>query len=225
MVAGESPLPHAVRPRAEAWSVAGGPVGVVVLHGFGGTPATVRPLAQALVAAGCTVEVPRLPGHGTSVEDLVPTRFADWWAAAEAAYLALAGRCEQVVVAGCSMGATLAARLAARHPEVAGLVCVNPLSRPVDPALTEMLGLMLDAGEALTPTGRPDIADPEAEEMAYDVAPLAPLRSLHRALDELQADLPRIACPVLVLTSAQDHVVDPPTAITWPGGSPARSSG
>lgn len=184
-------------------------MGVVVLHGFGGSPATVRPLAEALVGAGYRVEVPRLPGHGTSVDEMVPTRFADWWAAAEQAYLRLAARCQEVVVAGCSMGGALAVRLAARHPEVAALVCVNPMARPVDPALTEMVGLMVDAGEVVTPAGSPDLADPDAHEPAYDAVPLAALVSLHRALDGLQLDLGRVACPVLVMTSAQDHVVDP----------------
>ncbi|MBW3547146.1 MAG: alpha/beta fold hydrolase [Actinobacteria bacterium] len=209
MAAGESPSPPAVWPGAEGWSVEGGPVGVVVLHGFGGSPATVRPLAEALAGAGCSVELPRLPGHGTTVDDMVLTGFADWWAAAERAYLRLAARCPDVVVAGCSMGGTLAARLAARHPEVAGLVCINPMARPADPALTEMIGLMVDAGEVVSPAGPPDIADPDAEEPAYDTVPLAALLSLHRALDELQADLGRVACPVLVMTSAHDHVVDP----------------
>ncbi|MDP8986861.1 MAG: alpha/beta fold hydrolase [Actinomycetota bacterium] len=209
MAAGASPSSSGPWPGAEGWSAVGGPVGVVVLHGFGGTPATVRPVADALAAAGCSVEVPRLPGHGTTVEDMVPTRFADWWEAAEGAYLGLAARCQAVVAAGCSMGATLAVRLAARHPQVAGVVCVNPMARPVDPALTEMVGLMVDAGEVVTPAGPPDIADPGAEEVAYDAVPLAALLSLHRALEGLQADLRRIACPVLVMTSARDHVVDP----------------
>jgi carboxylesterase len=209
MAAGEPHPPPPVRPGAEPRSLAGGPVGVLVIHGFGGAPTTVGPLADALVAAGCTVEVPRLPGHGTSVEDMVATRFADWWEEAERAYLDLARRCRHVVVAGCSMGATLAARLAARHPEVAGLVCVNPLVRPPDPALAEMVELMLDAGDVVTPAGPRDIADPDVDEPAYDAVPLAALRSLHQALGEVQAELSRISCPVLVLTSAQDHVVDP----------------
>lgn len=209
MAAGESTPPPLVWPGAEARSAVGGPVGVLVLHGFGGAPTTVRPLAKALAAAGFAVEVPRLPGHGTSVEDLVPTRFADWWAEAEGAYLDLAGRCATVVAAGCSMGGFLAARLAARHPAVAGLVCVNPLVRPADPALAEMVELMLDAGEVVTPGRPPDIADPEVHEPSYHAVPLAALRSLHRALEEVGAELPHVACPVLVMTSAEDHVVDP----------------
>jgi carboxylesterase len=55
----------------------------------------------------------------------------------------------------------------------------------------------------------PDLADPEASETAYDGSPLAAARSLYLALDHLQADLSRIACPVLIMTSAEDHVVPP----------------
>ena len=112
---------------AEPFSAAGGAAGVLVLHGFTGSPHSMRPLAEAFAAAGFTVELPRLPGHGTTVEDMAGYRFDDWAAAAEAAYADLAARCGQVVVAGLSMGGTLALRLAADHPEIAGAVLVNPL--------------------------------------------------------------------------------------------------
>ena len=90
---------------AEPFSAGGGPIGVVVLHGFTGSPQSMRPLAQALAAAGFSVELPLLPGHGTSVGDMVPTRWSDWSSVAEAAYGDLAGRSDRVFVAGLSMAA------------------------------------------------------------------------------------------------------------------------
>ncbi len=198
-----------VLPGAEAWSSPGGPGGALVLHGFTGTPATVRPVAEALARAGLAVEVPRLPGHGTRIEDMVPTRFADWAAAVEATYLDLRARCSPVVVVGVSMGATLGCWLAARHPGIAAVVAINPLVLPAEPALVELLGLMLDAGETLSEGVGPDLADPDAREIAYDRSPLAPARSLYEALEALQPDLPGITCPVLIMTSAEDHVVHP----------------
>src|SRR3954464_14582979 len=114
-----------VLPGAEPFTADGGPHGVLVLHGFTGNPQSMRGLAEAFAAAGYAVELPRLPGHGTSVDDMATTTFADWSAAVERAYDDLAGRCERVVVAGLSMGGTLAAWLAARHPEIAGLVVIN----------------------------------------------------------------------------------------------------
>lgn len=196
-------------PGAEAWSAPGGPVGVLVLHGFTGTPATVRPVAEALAAAGHAVAVPRLPGHGTRIEDMIATRYAHWSAAAETAFLGLATENTSVAVVGLSMGGTLACALAARHPEVAGVACINPLVRPVEPELLELIDLMLDAGETVGEGVRPDLADPAAEEIAYSGSPLAAARSLYEALEHLQEHLQRISCPMLILTSAQDHVVDP----------------
>jgi carboxylesterase len=199
----------AIIPGAEPLSAAGGDVGVLVLHGFTGNPATMRPLADALVAAGHTVELPRLPGHGTSVEDMVPTTFADWVAAAEDAYADLAGRCRAVVVVGLSMGGTLTAWLAAHHPEVAGIVCINAAAAPRDPDLKDMVRLMLDAGEVLSPGVGSDIADPDASEPAYAETPLAAALSFFEGLDELQPHLAAITCPALIMTSPEDHVVDP----------------
>ncbi len=71
---------------AEPFSAAGGPEGVLVLHGFTGNPFSMRTLAQRLGEAGHTVELPLLPGHGTAIDDMIETRWDDWSSAAEAAY-------------------------------------------------------------------------------------------------------------------------------------------
>ena len=55
-----------VQTGAEPFAADGGPVGVLVCHGFTGSPRTVRPWAEHLAAAGLTVRAPRLPGHGTT---------------------------------------------------------------------------------------------------------------------------------------------------------------
>jgi carboxylesterase len=94
-----------ILPGADAWSHDGaGPHGVVVVHGFTGNPSSMRGLAEAFAGAGYHVELPRLPGHGTVVEDMLTTRWADWAGEAEAAYQRVRQRSERVVVAGLSMG-------------------------------------------------------------------------------------------------------------------------
>ena len=196
-------------PGAEPLSVAGGPHGALVLHGFTGTPQSMRGLAAAFAAAGFAVELPRLPGHGTSVDDLATTTFADWSQAVADVYDELAGRCERVVVAGLSMGAMLGAWLAARRPEIAGLVAINGAFAPAEPSAREGLEQLVAQGVARMPGPGNDVADTSQTELAYSEVPPAQYVSLVDALDALQADLPKIHCPSLVITSEQDHVVQP----------------
>ena len=193
-------------PGCEPWSAEGGPHGALVLHGFTGNPQSMRGLAEAFGAAGFAVDLPLLPGHGTSVDDMLTTDWSDWSAAAEAAYTALAERCDRVVVAGLSMGGSLTAWLASRHPEIAGIVCVNPaLSVPNE--IVSALSEMLEGGLDRIPAIGGDVADPAGREKAYDATPLAPMLSLAAAAEEFRGGLGAIACPVLIMTSPQDHVV------------------
>ncbi len=196
-------------PGAEPVSIGGGPNGVLVVHGFSGTPQSMLGLAQAFGSAGFAVELPRLPGHGTSVDDLATTTFGDWSEAVERAYEELAARCQRVVVAGLSMGATLAAGLAVRHPEIAGLVVINGAFAPLGPAVRDGLEQAIAAGVARIPGPGNDVADPNETELAYAEVPPPALLSLLLALDVLQEELSSIRCPALVITSDQDHVVPP----------------
>jgi carboxylesterase len=195
----------------EPWSADGGDnseYGVLVLHGFTGCPQSMRPLADAFAAAGYTVDLPVLPGHGTTIEDMIETTWDDWSSAADAAYAALAERCQGVVVAGLSLGGSIAAWLGSRHPEIAGIVCINPPVRvPAD--MTELIQQMVDAGQEHIPGLGGDIADPDATESAYDATPLRPLLSLAAAADDLRAELAKVTSPMLLMTSPQDHVVPP----------------
>ena len=194
---------------AEPFSAPGGPLGALVLHGITGTPASVRRWAAALAGAGLAVEAPLLPGHGTTVDDLAAVGWPEWSSAVDDAYLDLAGRCDKVLVAGLSMGGTLACWLATRHPEVAGLVCVNPMVEPPAPSFLDLLDSFLAGGATMVPPIGADIAQPGGREPAYAQLPVAALRSLMGALVDLDAEWARITCPLLLFTSAVDHVVPP----------------
>lgn len=203
--------PH-VLPGCEPWShvAAPGAPGALVIHGFTGAPTSMRGLADAFAAAGFHVELPRLPGHGTTVDDMMTTSWADWSAAAEAAYQQLLGRTDRVVVAGLSMGGSLTLRLAADHPEIAGIVCVNPATRPQPDEMIEAIRGMVAAGTDTLPAIGSDIADPDVTEIAYDATPLRPLLSLMvDGLAPLAAAIPSITVPLLLCSSPQDHVVEP----------------
>ena len=200
---------YPVLPGAEPFSAPGGPHGALVLHGFTGCPQSMRGLAQAFAGAGFAVELPRLPGHGTSIEDMLETGWTDWSAHAETAYNDLAARCDKIVVAGLSMGGTLTVWLAERHPEIAGIVLVNPAIEPPAESFREMLRGILDSGSPTMPAVGNDIADPDQTELAYDATPVPCLLSLCEADDEIAAALGTVECPVLLMNSPQDHVVPP----------------
>jgi carboxylesterase len=202
-----------VWPEAEPIRHDGGPIGALVVHGFTGSPDTMRPLADAFGAAGFTVLAPRLPGHGTSIDDMATTGWDDWSGEVERAYGELSTRVDAVVVAGLSMGGTLTCWLAARHPEIAGIITVNAAVRPFSAEEREFVGLMLDAGDEFAPSIGADLAAPDARERVYDGTPLRSLLSLWDGIDALQAELPKITCPALVVNSAVDHVVTPPDEV------------
>ncbi len=194
---------------AEPFSSAGGPHGALVVHGFTGCPQSMRGLAHAFAEAGFAVELPLLPGHGTSVDDMVGTRWDDWAACADAAYLELARRGERVVAAGLSMGGTLTLWLAAHHPDIAGIVLVNPVVEPPAESFRDMLRMSLAQGLVTMPGVGNDVADPDVQELAYEIVPIEGLLSLCEANDALVAKLGDVRCPVLLMNSPQDHVVPP----------------
>jgi carboxylesterase len=205
---------------AEPWShtaeTADGPVtvGFLALHGFTGNPSSMRGLAQSVAAAGFHIELPRLPGHGTSVEDMLSTRWADWSGEVEAGYQRLAERAERIVVGGLSMGGSLTLWTGLQHPEVSGLVCVNPATTPQTPEIVEVLHAALAEGTELMPGIGSDIADPDAVEIAYECTPLRALMSL---LDDGLAPMAdrygELKMPLLLYTSHQDHVVEPSQSV------------
>jgi carboxylesterase len=167
-----------------------------------------RPLAEALATAGFTVDLPLLPGHGTAVDDLVPMRWDDWTGAAEAHFQALAARCDSVLVVGLSMGGALTCWLAERHPHLAGIALVNPLVHPPGDDLRSMIRGMLDAGETTTDGIGGDIKKDGVTELGYDRTPLAAILSTFDGADGVEAGLGGIHCPVLLLTSRDDHLID-----------------
>jgi len=200
-----------VIPGAEPLSHVGSDdVGVLVIHGFTGNPGSMRGLAEACVGAGHHVEMPRLAGHGTVMDEMIPTRWADWTADVEAAWSRLAARASRIVVMGLSMGGSLTLWVGTRHPEARGLVCVNPATQPQADEVLGMLRGMVEAGTDKMDGIGSDIADPNSVETAYPGTPLAPLLSFQEdGLVPLSRQYGTLAMPLLLFTSTQDHVVSP----------------
>ena len=205
------PAPVTVAPCAEPWSGGDGRVGVLLLHGFTGSPYSMRGWGERLAAEGCTVVVPRLPGHGTSWQELALTRWEDWYACAEREFLRLRRRCDQVFVGGLSMGGSLALLLAERHgAAVAGLVLVNPVVTSTDRRLS-VLPVLHRFVASLGGIAN-DIAKPGVDECGYRRTPLSAMHSMTGLWREVRAGLDRVDQPLLLFRSVEDHVVDPTSA-------------
>jgi carboxylesterase len=200
-----------VLPGAEPLSHVGTTdVGVLVLHGFTGNPSSMRGLAETMVALGHHVEMPRLPGHGTTIEDMLDTTWADWTAEVAAAHGRLAARTDSIVVMGLSMGGSLTLWSGLNLPGVAGLVCVNPAPVPHPAPVIDMLTEMVADGTEIAPAIGGDIADPDAVEIAYDGVPLRAMLSLmNDGLIPMSDRYGELTMPLLLITSRQDHVVEP----------------
>ncbi len=201
-------LPGTLRPGAEPFDHAGGPVGVLLCHGFTGSPQTLRGWAEYLAGQGLTVSLPRLPGHGTRWQDLARTSDHDWYTEVDAAFAALASRCEQTFVFGLSMGGCLALRLAETHGSaVHGLVLVNPSLAP-DTRLFLFAPVLKHVLRSL-PGIASDIKKPGAREVGYDRVPVRAAATLPRLWGTTVKHLGDVTQPVLVYRSATDHVVGP----------------
>lgn len=193
-----------VREGAEAFSLGTGPAGVLMIHGFTGSPASMRPIGEWLASRGLSVEGVRLPGHGTDVEDLRSRRWAEWVDEASRGLDALRARARTVVAFAQSMGASVALLLASSRPsEVDGLALANPY--------------VFDARLLVAPVGRlvlrevkgvaNDIAMPGQDENADRRMPTPAILEMAALLRRARAALPSIRQPVIVFKSGTDHVI------------------
>jgi carboxylesterase len=198
---------------AEAFALGDGPVGALLIHGFTGSPQGLRQLGGYLAERGIAVVAPRLPGHGTSWQDLNLRTPEEWIAAVEEGFAAMSSAHQQVFLVGLSFGAALALDLAARYPErVAGVITIAGMVETRDPRRFAAWLIRL-LTKSLAGTGN-DIADPGAEEIAYDRLPTTATYRMLRFLRRARAALPDVRCPILILHSHNDHTVGPYNAHT-----------
>jgi len=187
----------------------------LLLHGFTGSPWDVRPLGEALAARGLYVRAPQLPGHCSTPEALLGVCHRDWEGAALQALLSLRDY-RRVFVAGLSMGALLALKLAVDCPErVHGLALIAPAVRFKGPHMWLLKRIrhhrLLERVKPWVYKTGTDLSDPTvlAQAPILSAFPSARLQDMWTLQDAVMEALPRVRCPALVAVAEQDHVVDP----------------
>ena len=120
-VAGQAPA------KDHTYRIAGGKVGVLLIHGLCGTPAEMRFVAMGLGRAGYTVHCPQLAGHGGTRKDILKSNWQDWYRSAELALIDLRKECDTVIVGGLCLGSVIGLHLAAKHSDkVQGVALFSP---------------------------------------------------------------------------------------------------
>jgi len=191
----------------------GGPTGILVIHGYTGSPPEMRLVGEAFNAAGLTVSGPRLPGHGTSPEEMNRCKWTDWTEHVEQSYKALRERCERVFVSGLSMGSLLALYLAAHHPEIPGAIAYSPATWPQNRLLplTPLFRHFIKS----KPKGKDsDLVDPLADQRvwSYEVDPVPAASQLYALAVRVRRLLPTLTVPLLVMYSTGDGAIHPTSA-------------
>lgn len=188
-------------------------VGILLSHGFTGSPKSMRPFAEHLAAEGYGVAVPRLPGHGTTWPELNRTTWQEWYAVLDNELERLRKEHDTVFAIGLSMGGCLVLRLAEEHgTDISGLVLINPSVRTDDKrqALLPLLSRVVPSFPGIAN----DIKKPGVDEGAYDRMPLRATYQLSRLWRVTREDLAKVTQPVLLFRSTVDHVVEPSSGRT-----------
>jgi carboxylesterase len=190
--------------------VGDGDVGVVAIHGFTGSPYEMRYLGEALSRAGIAARGLLLPGHGTTIDDLARIRWQDWADAVEREVDAMSRTARRVVVVGQSLGGLLALHVAAQRSELAAVATLaaplwlHGLTGRIAGWLTGSLGQRI---RRIPKLGGSDVRDKRvrAENPSYPAIPTRALGELLAFMRVVDAELPAVAPPVLVIHARRDH--------------------
>jgi carboxylesterase len=189
---------------AESFFIKGNNIGILLSHGFVGTPQSIKYLGVKLSQVGYTVFAPRLTGHGTHYYDLENATHFDWISDLETGYQFLKERCSTIFVMGQSMGGALALWLADKYENIDGVITINAALRIPD---YEYLGGK--TSPRFLPEGSPDIRLKGVDEITYAKVPLHAIHEIQALMKKTPEIIPTITQPVLCFKSKVDHVVPP----------------
>ncbi len=184
-----------------------GSVGCLLIHGFTGSPNELLELGEYLTKKNITVSIPLLPGHGTYSADLFNYTWRDWFDHVKASYRELSGMCDEVYVAGLSMGGTLALHLAAHCP-VSGVISMSAAIK-LPTWKRVLVKLLKNIKKFRKKKGGEDVRDQSARLQldSYQRYPLKAADQVFQLLDHVREDLPEVSVPILIVHSRHDNTV------------------
>ena len=206
------PMPFFIKPEH------GNGFGVLLVHGLLASPAELRDYGEYLVKQGYTVLAVRLKGHGTSPHALRDQSWEDWYGCVQRGFNILKVHCPRLFVVGFSTGGALALKLAAeQRPELIGVIAISVPIKFVNTAFmlvsllhgaNKLIG-WVSAFEGLVPFID---NEPEHPTINYRNTPVRALYELRLLIARLEALLPEISLPALIMYSDQDAIVSSKSA-------------
>ncbi|MSO43433.1 MAG: alpha/beta fold hydrolase [Candidatus Planktophila sp.] len=192
------------------WSASGSGknarIGVLLVHGFTGTPPSMRPWGEFLLSKGYTVRIPLLPGHGTKPEDLNRVKWQEWPAKVQSELEELFRVCDQVFICGLSMGGGTTLYIAEENnARLSGIILVNPMIHI--PYVSAPICYLISRFQKMRTSVGNDIKRPGITEHGYDVNPMIGLYQLLLMLKIVRKNLGKVTIPVQLFHSVEDHTL------------------
>ena len=181
-------------------------IGVVLVHGYTGSPSSMRPWAEYLNQKGYTVRVPLLPGHGTKPEDLSQIKWQQWPEKVESELDELRKNCKKIFICGFSMGGGTTLHLATKHSDkITGIILVNPMIHL--PFIGTKLAYVLSRLKKYRSSAGDDIKCPGVTQGGYEVMSTKGIYQILQMLKYTRANLHRVSIPMQLFHSVDDHTL------------------
>ena len=198
---------------AEPFLLTGGKTGVLLVHGFTGSPAELRPLGEYLNRQGYTVLAPRIAGHGTSLLEMIQTSWPHWYGSVEDAYHLLNYICDRIIVVGFSLGAILSLKLSISY-KISKIVALSTPIYIADKRIKIMPFIKAFQGFVPKVTKKSGEASEDMEKylIGYDQVPVPCSISVLELIDDVKELLPQVTAPILIIQAKGEHTVKPESA-------------